>query len=252
MVGGAVDSIASDGTLAFLAHAGLSVEQLRARLKDFQALPPMHPVADRINVSERCTVLDTFQMLRRDPGEGKLTPEELKMWAALDWDAVFKNADAVFDHYTAALRLPTRAERVAACEKIGAELEARIEKKPPPKIAGVFARPKSGNEVVKSLGDILLALYVSALGRIVDAADRAEQVHRNVVVAFALAAYHRSEGRYPVTLDVLAPRFVAAVPADVFTGRPPVYRREGAGYVLFSVGTDGKGDDRLRVTMPPE
>ena len=106
-------------------------------------------------------------------------------------------------------------------------------------------------------------LSASSRGRVIDAADRAEQVQRNVVVAFALAAYHRDAGRYPVTLDVLAPRFLAAIPGDVFSGRALVYRRDGAGYLLYSVGANEKDDggrqydddpvgDDLRVRMPPK
>ena len=51
------------------------------------------------------------------------------------------------------------------------------------------------------------------------------------------------------------------MPGDVFTGKPLVYRLDGAGYVFYSVGMNGKDDggrgfdddppgDDIRVRMP--
>ena len=88
-----------------------------------------------------------------------------------------------------------------------------------------------------------------------------EQVQRNVRLAFALAAYKGENANYPVTLDVLAPKYLAAVPGDVFTGRAMQYRRDAAGYVLYSLGLNGADDggrwvddqppgDDVRVRMP--
>jgi hypothetical protein len=53
-------------------------------------------------------------------------------------------------------------------------------------------------------------------------------------IAVALRLYQTEHGSYPPALDAL-PRG----PVDPFSGRPYVYRREGAGFVLYSVGEDG-------------
>ena len=94
-----------------------------------------------------------------------------------------------------------------------------------------------------------------------NACDRDEQVQRNVQVAFALAAYHRDHGDYPAKLDDLAPKYLAAVPDDLFSGKALVYRPTDKGYLFYSVGVNGKdeggrsfnddpaGDD-LPVSMP--
>jgi hypothetical protein len=80
-------------------------------------------------------------------------------------------------------------------------------------------------------------------------------------LAIALAAYQCDNGRYGEKLDDLAPKYLASVPEDLFTGKPLVYRPLGNGYVLYSVGVNGKdeggrsagddpsGDD-LSVRMP--
>jgi hypothetical protein len=257
IIGGSIEANVSNGTLAFIAHANLTTEQLRACLKDFQELPPMPSLVDRVDLSDRYFHLDGLQYVRR--GDSDMTPEDRKAWESLDWAPVFECGDKCIDRIVAALRLPSRAERMAALDALAAELEAKAIRKP--KLLGLLEVKRRGNDAAKTAGDLANALHVGAIRNAMDSADRAEQVQRNVVVAFALAAYHRSEGRYPVTLDVLAPRFVAAVPGDVFTGRGLVYRREGAGYLLYSLGPNGKDDggrghdddpvgDDVRVRMP--
>jgi hypothetical protein len=66
------------------------------------------------------------------------------------------------------------------------------------------------------------------------------------LLAISLAEYHISHGGYPEMLRALG----EPVLQDPFSGRDIVYRCEGAGYVLYSVGLNqkddgGDGDDRM-------
>ena len=65
-------------------------------------------------------------------------------------------------------------------------------------------------------------------------------------VRCALEAYRQREGRYPTTLEALAPDYLAEVPADPCSGKAFRYvlkRLDGTGgYVLYSVGPDGHDD----------
>ena len=38
------------------------------------------------------------------------------------------------------------------------------------------------------------------------------------------------------------PKYLPAIPEDIFSGGPLRYKREGPGYVLYSVGRNGKDD----------
>ena len=78
--------------------------------------------------------------------------------------------------------------------------------------------------------------------------------------AFALEAYRRDEGRYPAKLGALAPRYLRAIPGDLFGSGPLTYRPTKDGYLLYSVGLNGEDDggrwsdddppgDDLRVRM---
>ncbi len=54
--------------------------------------------------------------------------------------------------------------------------------------------------------------------------------------------YKSRNGSYPETLDALVPGILAEVPIDPFTGRPFVYRREGEGFIVYSLGSNQKDD----------
>jgi hypothetical protein len=103
-----------------------------------------------------------------------------------------------------------------------------------------------------------------AVSKVRQAADRAEQSQANLHVAFALAAYRRDHGSYPPKLEDLAPAYLAKVPSDLFSGKALIYRPTEIGYLLYSVGANGKddggrgqgddpaGDDlSVRVPLPP-
>jgi hypothetical protein len=62
-------------------------------------------------------------------------------------------------------------------------------------------------------------------------------------VAFALAAYRADHGKYPASLDELAPKYLPKVPRDLFSGGPLVYLPEGDGYLLYSFGVNGSDED---------
>jgi len=65
---------------------------------------------------------------------------------------------------------------------------------------------------------------------------------RAAVAGVAAARFRLAEGRWPATLEELAPNWIAAVPIDPCTGKPLLFRVEGDGVVLYSVGVDGKDD----------
>ena len=74
-------------------------------------------------------------------------------------------------------------------------------------------------------------------------ATRAGQRDRNQHIAFALAAYQRDNKSYPKTLDALAPKYLAKIPDDLFTGKPLTYHPSENGYLLYSFGPNGKDDE---------
>ena len=70
-------------------------------------------------------------------------------------------------------------------------------------------------------------------------------------LALALKIYKAEEGKYPDSLSELVPDILQELPQDPFTGKDFVYKREGEGFLVYSLGeneTDegGKWDDKNR------
>lgn len=71
---------------------------------------------------------------------------------------------------------------------------------------------------------------------------RSEVFMRLLIVDLALTAHQSRTGRYPASLDALAPGELSAVPVDPFSGHPLVYSVKEDAYVLYSIGPDGRDD----------
>ncbi len=275
LVGFAIDQIASNADLAYLERADLTSEQIQDRRKDLQGLPPMPPIADKIDLMERFTHLQFVQFLRRG-GEGVLEastggspsplpgPDGEKALAAIDWTPVLRDSNSRFDQLTAVMRLHDRADQQRQLTKIDKDIAAMTKRAPEPERIARFLLGSPGQTVSKAIADtfqIFIGLSIDSIRRVQDSLDRNEQVQRNVQIAFALAAYKSDHGNYPAKLDDLAPKYLATVLDDLFSGKALVYHPSEKGYLLYSVGVNGRdeggrtfdddppGDD-LRVAMP--
>ncbi len=53
-----------------------------------------------------------------------------------------------------------------------------------------------------------------------------------------LRLYRMKNGAYPEKLSALVPEFLDKLPADPFSGKDYIYRREGKGFIVYSVGVN--------------
>jgi hypothetical protein len=257
---------------AYAERAKMSAQQVEVRLKDLQGLRPLGPLADKIDLGERTMFLDTLQMIRRgdigllerlyDGKARKASAEELKALNKIDWTTALRKGNRWYDRLAAAARLQERAAREKEFDKIDEELkELRNDVTLAKLLSGGVGANQPNQMSGEAIGDELIYLMLPPFRKLQNAFDRSEQVQGNLHIAFALAAYQRDNRRYPAKLEELAPKYLAAVPDDLFVGKPLVYRPAENGYLLYSVGVNGKdeggrsydddpaGDD-LRVKMP--
>src|SRR6202034_2169284 len=75
-----------------------------------------------------------------------------------------------------------------------------------------------------------------------EAENRAQTREVLEQVGFALAAYRADHQGYPDSLNALAPKYIDRLPNDPMSEQPLHYCREGAGCLLYSVGTNGVDD----------
>jgi len=273
LVAVAVVTMATHAQVKLLGHTAHPVERVRAWHADLRRLPPMPGLAAKLGQTERLVCLDSAMSITLSwpegvdaladgpvPGKPPANPVTGRLFTrSVDWDPAFRNINKMFDQCAAASELTDPAARRQAYARIESEIKARKAS-----LAGMnpldralLGRERRG----EMIGDILITLLFPAVEKIQVASDRTEQLLVNLDLAFALAACRADTGRYPARLDDLTPRYVATVPADVFSGKPLIYRPTDAGYTLYSVGANGvdddgvtfdddpKGDD-IRVRMP--
>jgi hypothetical protein len=277
LIGIALNATACNADLAFIENAKLTTKQIQDRLKDLQTLTPMPSIADKMDRGERFICLDALQGIHRGMyadvagGTGKdADPQAVKALATIDFAPSLRKANELYDRLVVAMRQPDRSRRNAELKKIEEELDREAAKRKPDetmlgkvsRVLEIMGDPKvTGKMVGSSIGDTALGLMMPAIVKVQNAHDRCEQVQQNVQVALALAAYRSATGHYPAMLDDLAPKYLAAVPSDLFSGKPLIYRPTENGYLLYSVGVNGKDDggrssdddppgDDLSVRMP--
>jgi hypothetical protein len=282
LVGVALDSIATGADLALVEHARPHAKRLKGWLRDVEALPPVPQMADKIALGERFFFLDSTMMMARGgveyleqmaggpPAKAPTVQRALVQRGLdnLDWDPVLRSANRWYDRMVAAMRLKDRRAREEQLDKLERELKALRAKGLDLEVAGLAGLFVGGKDASRAagqkIGDLLICLLMPALRKVQQAGERQEQVRDNLRVALAVAAYRHDRGRYPEKLEALAPAYLAAVPKDRFSGKALVYRPSEKGYLLYSVGANGKdeegrwydddppGDDPgVRVPLPP-
>src|SRR5262245_6198390 len=262
LVGVALVSIATNAEVTLLGQSKHPSKQVLAWLEDLRKLPPMPSLADKLDLGERFMTLDALmsitvngpKMLDGLDGPGNRAAAKDQAWDRLftsniDYDPAFRNANRMFDRLAAASRLPDRSSRKREFKSIEDDV-----KQIRSAVNGMSVLDRallSKGEKGEMIGNILITLLLPAIDKVQDALDRNEQTQRNLQVAFALSAYRADTGRYPARLDELAPKYLAGVPGDVFSGGPLIYRPTENGYLLYSVGVNGQDDDGRWVEDEP-
>ena len=244
---------------ATLAHEGtLTAGQARRFAAEFRNLPTMVNMADRLNWGERIFFLNcVLASSRRGPGElwpfeigpgipkGKLDSFVERLAAAMiDWNEPMRMGNQWYDRLVAALSKPTRKERDAARAEFDRDAKkvASDAKDLRVLLRNIAQAGSLRGGLGRQMGHVVVALLLPALSGAINADDRNTTNDSMVPVVFALAAYRADDGAYPTDLAALVPKYLSAIPEDLFSGGPLRYKREGPGYVLYSVGPNGKDE----------
>jgi hypothetical protein len=85
-------------------------------------------------------------------------------------------------------------------------------------------------------------LVLPALARAGTAFDRSIARKGCAKLALALRLYRMKNEQYPEKLSQLVPDFLDKLPGDPFSGKDFLYRTEGKGFIVYSVGANLKDD----------
>lgn len=234
VIANSIDDMALNGDRALLQHTRLTALQIERMRKDLAELPPMPRMVDKAGRGERFEVLDfALQTNARDLGVRE---------SGVDWNVVLRMINSRFDQLVAAVGQSNRGERLRAIEDFGGELkddEVEAKSRMPP-AEMILNRRKV---VSRQVGLIVISMLTPEMDGVTLVEDRMTMGLELTDIAFALAQYRSEHGRYPAKLADLVPKYVKAVPKDIFAGDAELhYKPQGDGYLLYSVGKNGKDD----------
>ncbi len=258
IVSSAIEKLAINAELRFLAETQSTARHLKFYRRDLQKLPRRVSLYEKIDVSERASALDACQRIAC----GTMTlseccslvdgePNFLTKLIAIplidrclvqsaDWNEIMKSFNRWHDRTLAIGKLPTYRQREAAFQSLDQELKQRIRKRTDP----VAWLSLIDNQ--KALSEFTADLFIPATMTSIVQAFRSEadikQKFQNVETALALAAWHSDHGDYLQSLADLVPKYLAEPPQDLFTDQPLRYERTEEGYRFYSFGYNEKDD----------
>ncbi|HDZ22834.1 MAG TPA: hypothetical protein ENH80_02950 [Phycisphaerae bacterium] len=255
LVGIASDSIAYGGDLALLKTGRLSRQQTAAILVHLQALPPVRPVADSFQQSERLFVLDAIQELAGSTASERAEFAEFTEQHAIDrrninWNIPLRMVNEYFGGLIAAMSKADYSEYRSAYQQWEHDTEKLLADKGMPdsdESSGNLGRP----ELSRIAGVAVIQYFIPSLYRARDLEERLRMRDELTKLALALSLYKHDHGQYPDDLAALAGDYLPAVFKDRFTGDPLHYQRQGQGYLLYSVGRNQTDDGGLDADGEP-
>jgi hypothetical protein len=265
LVASAIDGMACNATIALLTNEKATAATARDVLRDLANLPPFQGMARSFDTAERAMCLDI--VLRVKSGNtyskemegylldlignlGSTNTNEIKgldrgMTSAAqqvtEWNAVYWKINDIFDRCVAVARMPPGVVRRKAIDQIESELSDKRVRDSVHNQLRTFSRltPENRSSVFAS---VMIMLLTPSTKNALAAQDRANAVLDMTRLAAALAAFRAERGQYPDKLDDLVPGVLPKLPADAFNDKAFVYRKEGNGYLLYSLGANGNDD----------
>ena len=271
---------AREATLTMLTEAQLSGAQAREVLQDLSSLSAFSGTSEWLDKVVRAAFLDL--VLRLKTGRTKVLGREevnslVDQWGGQDyvfeyfdtaekayfdqihaaarqvrdWDAVLQLCDDYADRVVAAIRMPAGAARNEALTQIETEWKQAYRRNDAERQLRSFE-----NLSQQEQSNVFASAVIGLLGPH-PAFGLSRQNHANTTLeltrlAAALAVYRAEQGQYPDKLDDLLPEVLATLPVDSYNAKPFVYKRDGEGYFLYSVGENGVDDGGSWLSMELE
>ena len=269
------EAMALHGDRQLAHYANFTPGQAEKFAAETKKLTPLPSFVEKYDVFERFLYLDSIcatargsvkqsDIIPRDIsyGDGRIfirggdTPE----WNALrdslakrigggevNWDEALRLGNAHFERIAAVGRKSSFRERLQASCAINEKLTRQSVKYQWPRVR---IAPALKNAVKRDAsppndteGIYVIFLQQLEIGEFGTIADMRIAIFAQVTrISLALSAYRANFGAYPDALEPLRPKYLARLPKDPFGDGDLCYRREADGYLLYSIGPDGKDD----------
>ncbi len=256
LVSYALDAVACRGDWEWAQSEKVTGPQLAAYRQKLAELPPLPRISEKLDKGERFVSLHSICHLAKNIDEesakqiglGNSKPLMRMLGLSVDWDLILKRFNEEYDQMVAVLKLTDFSARQAQMTKMETELKKlQAEANQPAQIALMLLGVDPPRAVVsRQMGNALLGLMIPAVRQASTAEVRTETRLDMTLIALALGEYQREHGRYPDKLSDLSPGYLKSIPQDGFTNKPLQYQPQKAGYLLYSVGANGKDDQGQR------
>jgi hypothetical protein len=255
----AIERLALQGDAALAHYGHPSVAKIGQMKAELAGLPSTPKMADRFDHGERFFSLDLVAAFARKgvshmgdlTKSGRFTDKPSGFFegialgcldAMIDWDEPLRMENQWCDRMAAAARKPTHAERVATTADLEKDVKALAAGiKDPERIAERFLERMPPQAAGHWIGDVLVALELPWLDGLLNMEDRRDAETALRDVALDLAAYRADHGKYPERLADLKPNYRTET-KDPFSSGDLIYRPAADGFLLYSVGPNGKDD----------
>ena len=251
----AMDHIALDAQVALLAGGKLTREHRDWLRQQVAKLPPRKSMADVLDQGERLMYLDSVCWISRTGmrklstlsalsavGDGSPpTLPDIAMDLVIDWDVPLKVGNEWYDRFVKVARIEDPKKRVDVLRKIKDDLKkAQADVTDKSSLFGLLFSPRQ--VASQKMAQVFVSLLLPALDAALRAEHRNQAKHALLELGLALADYRADNRRFPLRLDELAPKYVKQAAIDPMWGEPFTYKQTDGGYLLYSVGQNGKDD----------
>jgi hypothetical protein len=220
----------------------MSAAEAGEMLKELRGMPAVPELAEAVDKLERLLPLAELSALAKY-GNSWAKPASMRVAGGtlgdgvepVDFAGAMWDSNRLWDMAVAGMREKTYAGMKSAAIAFGSEKE-RIRKE----WSGIIhlGMDRAVVEII-----MLMATDFSSAGKL----EQESRIRRGMAeVGLVLATDRGTRGAYAARLEDLPAAEVAGRDEDFFSGGKLVYRREGNGYVLYSVGRNGRDDGGVR------
>jgi hypothetical protein len=110
-------------------------------------------------------------------------------------------------------------------------------------VEAMRAKQDGWRGVFTPIEDRAMVMVIPAMNRAYLTEARLLSARTLTETALVLSSFRAKTGEYPAALRELVPGYFKEEPIDALNDKPLAYRTEGGGYVLRSLGQNGRADD---------
>jgi hypothetical protein len=244
--------VLADRTIAAAAGSGIfSTDQCAKLAEAMDALEPMPPLRETINVGERWAALDwtesiatgNLERLSEGGADGNRQSRIFKAvdLNSVDWNAVLQQINGDYDQIIETMKAPSPNDRQIARRNFDRKL-AKLRVRSPAQ-ERLAKEPEETNEAyTQRVTDGILSVLLPNVWHYDDTCRCGEMEGKMVRAVLAAAQYHADQGKWPDRLEDLTPQYLSQVPRDIFSidgTRPVRYQKTRRGISLHAHAVQG-------------